>query len=123
MCLGTILKDKNISCQTFIKHFNRFSLLAKMEFDIRMDHVFFSWSFLELLNEALLCNFLCCTAASGPYLITNRKGLILHKQNIDDMVKSLNGGAVAHTVLTELNDQKLFRRGMASIKSTPSYVL
>ena len=34
------------------------------------------------------------------------------------MVKSLNGGAAAHTVLTELNDQKLFSRGMASIKST-----
>ena len=38
------------------------------------------------------------------------------------MVKSLNGGAAAHTVLTELDDQKLFRRGMASIKSTASYI-
>ena len=32
------------------------------------------------------------------------------------MVRSLNGGAVAHTVLTELDDQKLLSRGMASIK-------
>ena len=39
------------------------------------------------------------------------------------MVKSLNGGAAAHTVLTELDDQKLFSRGMASIKSTASYIL
>ena len=38
------------------------------------------------------------------------------------MVKSLNGGGAAHTVLTELDDQKLFRRGMASIKSTSSYI-
>ena len=30
-------------------------------------------------------------------------------------------GAAAHTVLTELDDQKLFSRGMASIKSTASY--
>ena len=37
------------------------------------------------------------------------------------MVKSLNGGAAAHTVLTELDDQKLFSRGMALIKSTASY--
>ena len=32
------------------------------------------------------------------------------------MVRSLNGCAVAHTVLTELDDQKLLSRGMASIK-------
>ena len=38
------------------------------------------------------------------------------------MVKSLNGGAAAHIVLTELDDQKLFRRGMALIKSTASNV-
>ena len=31
-------------------------------------------------------------------------------------------GAAAHTVLTELDDQKLFGRGMASIKSTDSYI-
>ena len=43
----------------------------------------FSWSFLELLHEALFCNFLGCTAASGPYLVTNMKALILHEQNID----------------------------------------
>ena len=30
-------------------------------------------------------------------------------------------GAVAHTLLTKLNDQKLFSRDMASIKSTASY--
>ena len=30
------------------------------------------------------------------------------------MVKSLNGGAVAHTVLTELDYQKLFSRAVAS---------
>ena len=39
------------------------------------------------------------------------------------MVKSLNGGAEAHTVLsTELDDQKLFSRGMALIKSMASYI-
>ena len=40
------------------------------------------------------------------------------------MVKSLNGGAAAHRVLTdhELDDQKLFSRGMALIKSTASYI-
>ena len=38
------------------------------------------------------------------------------------MVKSFNGGAAAHIVLNELDDQKLFSRGMASIKSTPSYI-
>ena len=64
------------------------------------------------------CNFLFCTAASGPYLVGNRKTLILHEQNI---VKSLNGGAATHTVLSELDNQKRFSRGMASIKSTPSY--
>ena len=32
------------------------------------------------------------------------------------MVKSLNDGAAAHTTLTELDDQKLFSHGMASIK-------
>ena len=52
-------------------------------FEWIMDYVFFSWSFLELLHKALLCNFLYCTAASGPYLLTNKKGLILHEQNID----------------------------------------
>ena len=38
---------------------------------------------LELLDEALFCNFLCCTAASGPHAVTNRKTLILHKHKID----------------------------------------
>ena len=38
------------------------------------------------------------------------------------MVKSLNGGAVANTVLTELDDQKRFSRGMTSTKSTASYI-
>ena len=37
-------------------------------------------------------------------------------------VKSLNGAAAAHTVLTELDDQKLLSRGMASIKSMDSYI-
>ena len=31
-------------------------------------------------------------------------------------------GAASQTVFTELDDQKLFSRGMASIKSTPSYI-
>ena len=31
-------------------------------------------------------------------------------------------GAAAHTVLTEFNDQKLFSRGMTSIKSSASYI-
>ena len=73
------------------------------------DLCFLSWSLLELLHEPFFFNFLCCTAASGPYLETNRKDLILHGQNIDHglYVKCLNGGATAHTVLTELDDQKL----------------
>ena len=37
------------------------------------------------------------------------------------MVKSLNAGAAAHTVLTEVDDQKRFGRGMASIKSMASF--
>ena len=31
-------------------------------------------------------------------------------------------GDAAHTVLTELDGQKLFSRGMASMKSTASYI-
>ena len=38
------------------------------------------------------------------------------------IVKSLNGGAAVHTVLTELDDKKLLSRGMTSIKSTASYI-
>ena len=76
------------------------------------------FSFLEAI---FFCNFLCCTAASGPCLVTNRKALILPEQNIDH-VKSLDGGAAAHIVLTELDYQKLFSRGMASIKSMSSYI-
>ena len=38
------------------------------------------------------------------------------------MLKSSNGGAEAHTFLTELDDKKLFRSGMASIKNTALYV-
>ena len=38
------------------------------------------------------------------------------------MGKSLNAGATAHTVLTELDDQKLSHPGMASIMSTALYV-
>ena len=41
---------------------------------------------------------------------------------IQIMVKSLHGGAAAHTVLTELDDQKLLSRGRASIKRTASYM-
>ena len=47
-----------------------------------MIYVFSSWSFLELLHEPFFYNFLYCTAASGKYLVTNRKALILHEQNI-----------------------------------------
>ena len=53
---------------------------------------------------------------NGPYLVTNRKALILHEQNI------VNGGAAAHIVLTELDNQKLLNRGMASFKKTASYI-
>ena len=38
------------------------------------------------------------------------------------MVKSLNGGAATYTVLTELDNQKLFSRGMALIKSTAPHI-
>ena len=61
----------------------------------------------------------------GSTLVTNRKALILHEQNIDppiDHSKSLNGGSATHTVLTEFDDQRLLSRGMASIKSSASYV-
>ena len=37
-------------------------------------------------------------------------------------VKSVNGGVAPHTVFTELDDQKLFNSGMASIKSKASYI-
>ena len=37
-------------------------------------------------------------------------------------VKFLNGEAATHTVLTELDDQNLLSRGMASIKSPASYI-
>ena len=48
-----------------------------------LNYVFFSWSFLELLDEALFCHFLCYTYASGPHLVTNRKALILHEHKTD----------------------------------------
>ena len=73
---------------------------------------------MELLHETLFCNVPCCTAASGPCLVTDRKALILHKHKIDHG-KIM---AAAHPVLTELDDQKLFSRGMALIKSTASYI-
>ena len=38
------------------------------------------------------------------------------------MVKSLNGGAAAHTVLTDLDDQKILSRRLASVKSTASHI-
>ena len=44
--------------------------------------------------------------------------MILHEQNVGHG----NGGAAVHTVLTELDDQKLLSRGIASIKSTASYI-
>ena len=62
--------------------------------------------FLEVLHETLFCNFLCCTAASGPYLVTNMKALMLHEHKIDHG-KISYGGAAVHTVQTELDDQKL----------------
>ena len=39
-----------------------------------------------------------------------------------DHSKIFNGGAAAHTVLTELDDHKLFSCDMASIKSMASYI-
>ena len=35
------------------------------------------------MRHYIFCNFLCCTAASGPYLVTNRKALILYEHKID----------------------------------------
>ena len=54
-----------------------------------MIYVLFSWSFLEILHEPFLCNFLCCTAASGPYLVANRKALILDEHNIDHCTRKI----------------------------------
>ena len=34
-------------------------------------------------------NFLCCTAASGPYLVTNRKALTLLEQNRDHGIRKI----------------------------------
>ena len=62
------------------------------------------------IHKPLFCKFNYCTAASGPYLVTEYRSI----------VKSLNGGAAAHTVLTDLDDQKLFSSGMTSTKSTAS---
>ena len=39
-----------------------------------------------------------------------------------NMVKSLNGGAAAHTVLTEIDDQNFFSHGLALIKNTASFI-
>ena len=78
---------------------------------------------MQILHEPFFCNFLCCTSVSGSYLVTNRKALILHKQNLYLVyAKSLNGEGAAHTVLTELDDQKLLSHCMASMKSTASYI-
>ena len=41
---------------------------------------------------------------------------------ISIMVKSLNHGATAHTMPTELDNQKLFGRGVALMKSKASYI-
>ena len=58
--------------------------------------------FLEPLHESFSVIFFC-TAASGPYLVTNRKALILHEQNMDH-------GKIfkwsSRTVLTELDDHR-----------------
>ena len=54
-----------------------------------MIYVFFSWSFSRLLHESFFCSFLCFTTAAGPYLVTNRKALILLEQNIDNVFLSL----------------------------------
>ena len=32
---------------------------------------------------------ICCTAASGPYLVTSRKALILHEQNVDHGIRKI----------------------------------
>ena len=45
----------------------------------------------------------------------------MNRTEIMVKLKSFNGGAAAHTVLTELDDHKLFSLDMASIKSTASY--
>ena len=47
------------------------------------DLCFLFLEFLGATESTIFCNFLCCTAASGPYIVTNRKALILHEQNID----------------------------------------
>ena len=44
---------------------------------------FLSLEFVGATTEALFCNFLCCTAACGPFLVTNMKALILHEHKID----------------------------------------
>ena len=75
---------------------------------------------MELLHESFFYSFFSLYLCCWP-IFTYRKVLILHEQSID-LVKSLNRGAAAHTVLTEPDDHKLFSRGMASIKSTASYV-
>ena len=83
----------------------------------------FCFLFLEFLGVIIFCNFICCTTAFGPYLAAKIKALILHEQNIDHGIRKIfNGGATAHTVLAELDDQKLLSRGMASIKSNASYI-
>ena len=69
------------SCQIYIRHFGRFSILAKV-FQTRIS--IFSFSPLHApgntkLSEPSFCNFLCCSIASGLCLVTNRKTLIQNK--------------------------------------------
>ena len=57
----------------------------------------------------------CLWPIFGKYLVTNRKASILHEQNVD-YGKIFKWWSAADTVLTELDDQKLFSRDMTSIK-------
>ena len=48
------------------------------------------------MRHLIFCNFLCCTAASGPHLVTNRKALILHEHKIDHVKWRSHGSHYAH---------------------------
>ena len=72
-----------------------------------------------------------CENISCKALIKHFNRFVLCEDNLRMGIPHLNDlwflfleflAAVAYTVLTELNEQKLFSRGMASIKSTASYI-
>ena len=76
------INHKINSCQTHIRHFGRFSILAKGLQDENFNfRVFLLLKLLGAtkLSELSFCNSPCCSIASGLCSVTNRNTLILNK--------------------------------------------